>query len=91
MATEERSDAMRATNNALTPPDQDKPRPGSDYPPGGGPEIRAGSGGPRQPPGHAAPPGRTIDPNVDPAAPTANPGAQPVANDLDEGAKPDAA
>src|SRR5436309_1313303 len=87
MATEDnRSDAQKATNVSLTPPDQDLNSPGSDYPPGGGKEIRAGSGGHHQPPGYGAPPGRHIDPDVDPAAPTAQPGN--VANDLDEGAHP---
>src|SRR4051812_10790988 len=68
MAEQERTDAMKAVNNSLTPPDQDKADVDPPYPSGGGQEIRAGSGGTHRPPGYGAPPGRRIDPDADPAA-----------------------
>lgn len=89
---EERTDAMKAINASLSPPEDDLRQQGRDYPTGGGQQVSADSGGAHQPPGYAAPIGRDIDPDADPAAPpgaTAHPGSTTMpATDLDEAARP---
>lgn len=89
---DERSDAMKATNASLSPPEDDLRQTGRDYPAGGAQQVSAGGGGTHQPPGYGAPIGRDIDPDADPAAPpgaTAHPGTTSMpATDLDEGARP---
>ena len=71
---DDRTDAQKDINNTLTPPQQD--RAGGNDPPGarGGEQVPVDSGGQHARPGYAAPPGRTIDRNADPAAPEVDPG-----------------
>jgi CBS domain-containing protein len=94
MADQNRTDAMKATNASLTSPQQDEKRDaGRDYPaaPHGREQVRTGSAAGIGSPGYAAPPGRDIDRDADPAAnPDASTASKPAATDLDEGANPDA-
>lgn len=94
---DERSDAMKATNNTLTPPDQDLRTDRRDQPAGPVRErVEADSGGRRLAPNYGGGPGNRLNPDVDPAAPVARHGelapagdnAGPAATDLDEGANP---
>jgi hypothetical protein len=67
---EERSDAMKATNNTLTDPEQDLRRDDRDYPAGPvGERVQADSGGAHAAPTYAGGPGHRLDPDADPAAP----------------------
>ena len=86
MADQDRTDAVRATNASLTSPREDTAGSTGDYPglPGGREQVRTGrSPDDLSPPGYAAPAGRSINPDADPAAGVA-------ATDLDEGRNPDA-
>ena len=72
---EERSDAMKATNNSLTGPDQDLRRGERDYPAGPvGERVQVDSGGAHAAPSYGGGPGNRLDPDADPAAPVARHG-----------------
>ena len=80
--TDERSDAMKATNNTLTGPDQDLRRDDRDYPAGPvGERVQVDSGGAHAAPSYGGGPGNRLDPDADPAAPVARHGELARAGD----------
>ena len=79
---DERTDAMKATNNTLADPARDLRRDQGNYPAGPVHErVPVDSGGPHAAPAYGGGPGNRLDPDADPAAPVARHGELTRAGD----------